>query len=722
MIRLRVASAALLALAAAWTLGAGALAAQNTPAAGFIHGLVVDSTTDSAVAGAHVLLPGTQLTAASDEQGEFEIAGLPPGRYVVRIMAIGYAPVVRRDVLVSAGATLELRVAMARAPLELPGIDVTATGSAQQVGKEAASVAVLQASDLRHLDAVGLQDALPYVSGVDMNHGEMDIRGASGVSEGIGSRVLMLLDGHPVLTGDGGEIDWEELPIMDVERVEVVKGSQSALYGSSAMGGVVNVITSPIDPRPETAVRLHYGLYDLPSAFQFGGPRPDYWGLDVQHSLVAGPVGIRLALGREASDGYEQDGEYSRYLGRLKLESMPGSAHPWDAYAIWATIREGQFDSWLSDSEPYQVPAVALGDWNRVSHLLAGGSYAAVAGSHALLKLEPSVSYVGVRDHMHDSHNWHQAVRSELNTTLAFNPGSAHAVTVGVDAVGTGVNSSYYGAKWVTDAATYGQEELRLDPALRVTAGVRLDYHHVDGGRAETTLNPKLSASFAPAGPFALRASIGRGYRAPSVIEQFVSTTQQGARVLPDSALHGESAWSGEVGGSASLGAVWLDGAVFESWYRGLIGPAGVPGQLLTFSFQNVQRAQVRGLDATAKVALAGRRLALSCNYLYLDTRDDSTGLPLPYRSRNTVTGSLDLLGGLAGVDVQYRSRIEEVLEYPLDPRGDITTVDLRLGARVRGVLVTAKVSNLFQARYVDILERNEGAPRSVLVSAQAGM
>jgi outer membrane cobalamin receptor len=201
-----------------------------------------------------------------------------------------------------------------------------------------------------------------------------------------------------------------------------------------------------------------------------------------------------------------------------------------------------------------------------------------------------------------------------------------------------------------------------------------------------------------------------------------VSTTQQGARVIPNPSLHGETAWSGEVGGSASLGNLWLDGAVFDSWYHGLIGPSGVPGQLLTFSFQNVTRAQVRGVDATAKVSVADRRLDLSCNYLYLDTRDDSTGLPLPYRSRHTVTASVDLLGGLAGLDVRYRSRVEQVVEYPLDPRGDITTVDVRLGARVRGVTFSARVSNLLQAKYVDIMERNQGAPRSLLLTAMTGL
>ena len=684
---------------------------------GAVHGVVKDQTTDSAVAGAHVLLAGTPLRTTTDQRGEFVFVGLAPGPYRVRVLSIGFAALAA-GVTVLPGTTVELTLALARVDLQLAGITVTASGSAQKVGESAVSVAVMEHDEILEHNTIQVQDALPFVSGIDMNHGEVDIRGASGVSEGVGSRVLMLLDGHPVLTGDGGEIDYEALPVLDLARVEVVKGSQSALYGSAAMGGVVNLITTPIDERPATAVKLHYGVYDVPDAYRFAGGRPDYSGFDLQHSRRVGSVGLRLALSGEESAGYHQNGRYDRWLLRGKIGSMAGSPHPWDAYLILSDLDQGQFTGWLSPEQPYQVVDTALGDWNHNVHVLVGGQYTALAGSRAMLRLEPSVTYTAVRDHMHDSNNWHNAARSALNTLLTFNPGSAHAVTAGLDVAGTALSSSYYPKKWITDAAPYAQEEWALAPALKATAGVRLDYHHVDGGQAEETVNPKLGLSYSPAGPVALRASFGRGYRAPSAIEQFVATQQQGVRVLPNPSLHGETAWSGEVGGSASLGRLWLDAAVFQSWYHGLIGPGTVPGQFLAFSFQNVERATVRGLDGTAKVSVVPHRADLTLSYMYLDTRDDSTGMPLPYRSRHTATASLDLLSGLVGVDVRYRSRLEQVLEYPLDPRSDVTVVDLRLATRVSGIAMLVRVSNLLQERYVDVMERNQGAPRSLLVTA----
>jgi outer membrane receptor for ferrienterochelin and colicins len=715
----RAVLAALLAAAAA-----ARLPAQGVPGggSGAIHGVVRDGATDSAVAGAHVLLTGTPLATTTDEAGAFTIVGLAPGSYTLRVLSIGYAPGVVTGVLVRGGATAAVAVHLERVALQLPGITVTATGAAQKVGESAVSVSIVERDELIHYNPVQVQDALPFVPGVEVSHGSVDIRGATGLAGGIGSRVLMLLDGHPVLTGDGGEIDFEVLPMLDLERAEVVKGAQSALYGSAAMGGVVNLITSPIDERSQTDVKLHYGAYDVPKTYRFTDGRLAYRGLDLQHSRALGPVGIRLALGRETSDGYQQNGDLSRWLLRAKLSSMPGSAHPWDAYAIWTSLVSGQFSAWRSPDQPYLVDTVnaAVGDHDRVINLLLGGKFVALAGSRAMLQLEPSLTHTLVRDHMKQSQNWHTATRTGVNAQLLFNPGSEHAVTAGVDVANTAVNSSYYGWKRIVDAAPYAQEELRLTPTLHLTAGVRLDSHHADGGRAEAALNPKLGVAYAPAGPFAFRASLGRGYRAPSAIEQFVDTRQQGVHVVANPSLHGESAWSGEVGGTASLGRLWVDAALYASWYRGLIGPAAVAGQPLTFSFQNVSRARVRGLDAASKLAVVPRAVDLRLSYVYLDSRDDSTGLALPYRSRHTLTGSLDLLGGAAGIDVRYRSRIEQVLEFPLDPRTAITLVDLRFAFRVGTTTMLATVSNLLQAKYVDVMERNEGAPRSLRLTGMA--
>jgi len=125
-----------------------------------------------------------------------------------------------------------------------------------------------------------------------------------------------------------------------------------------------------------------------------------------------------------------------------------------------------------------------------------------------------------------------------------------------------------------------------------------------------------------------------------------------------------------------------------------------------------VAEARVAGLDAGAQVGLFQERLGFRVNYLFLDTRDGRTGKPLPYRSPHNVTLTASVFRELVAVDFLFRSEVEAVLAYPLDPRGPISVVDLRLAYQFGNWVVMAKIANLLQSEYVDIQERNPGASR----------
>ncbi len=124
------------------------------------------------------------------------------------------------------------------------------------------------------------------------------------------------------------------------------------------------------------------------------------------------------------------------------------------------------------------------------------------------------------------------------------------------------------------------------------------------------------------------------------------------------------------------------------------------------FQFQNISRAQVVGLDLGANTSIDAQWLNLALTFLYLNSKNLDTGLPLPYRSAYNVTGTVNTWKGHAGVDMRFRSAVEAVLAYPVDPRGNIVVFDLRLQSHLLGVLWQFKVSNLFNTFYVDVQER----------------
>jgi outer membrane receptor protein involved in Fe transport len=248
---------------------------------------------------------------------------------------------------------------------------------------------------------------------------------------------------------------------------------------------------------------------------------------------------------------------------------------------------------------------------------------------------------------------------------------------------------------------------------VRAVGGLRLDYHGATSAESDLVLSPRLGLVYLPSDQVSVRTSISRGYRAPSAAEQYTRTTQFGFDVIPNLELTGERAWSGEIGTTARVGH-WLrlDAALFYSDFQDLIEPSPVAGQFFTFQFQNVARARVLGLDTGAEVGLLGDQLGFKANYLFLDSNDERTGEPLHYRSPHNVTLTVSAFSDLVAVDYLFRSEVEEVLAYPLDPRGSISVVDLRVAYRFGNWVVMGKVANLLQSEYVDVQERNPGASR----------
>ncbi len=692
------------------------LAGQGTAV---VTGAITDAASGAVVDGAVVLLHGTLLSARSDAQGRFRLSQVPAGHYTLQILAIGFAADSLPALTLTDGEQRDLILTLRRAPVGLADIVVTASRNPERGEESGASVSVLARQELVARNVTTLDQALRYEPGVTFNAGQMDIRGSTGLARGVGSRVLLLLDGHPILSGDGGEIDFEGLPLLDVDRVEIVKGAYSSLYGSNALGGVVNVLTTPVDSSPQSVLRVHYGAWQIPDRYRYTSDQLDEKGFGVQHSRRLGGVGARLFFGRELSDGFRQDDLNERWLARAKLSSAAGTAHPWDAYALWSREQAGEFFTWRSDSEPFQVDDSSRFDHEIDYKLLTGATFTPIAGATTLWRISPHINYNSVQNYFHDNSDHHHATRLGANSTLSVRPGGRHALDVGADVAHTVVASNFLGPHRINDDALFAQDQVTLSEQWSASVGGRLDYHRATGGRDEWSPSPKVGITFHPTNRLGARMSLGHGYRSPSAIEQFVNTTQFGVRVIPNPDLKGERAWSAEIGVSASPWArLRVDGSLFQSEYRDLIGPAPQPGQFFIFQFRNVNRARVRGLDLSVRTRVLRDLVDLEASYLHLQTLDLDTRLPLPYRSRHNFTGTVSALRGLVDVDVRFRSRVEQVLVYPLDQRGAVTLVDLRLGYRVAGVALQAKVSNLFQTFYVDVMEKNPGAPRSMSLTA----
>ncbi|MER3523732.1 MAG: hypothetical protein C4326_06595 [Ignavibacteria bacterium] len=686
---------------------------------GTLTGRITSKADNEPLVGVNVLLKGTLRGATSDSRGEYKIANIPPGDYTVIFSLVGFERATHTNVRIEAGAVVQLDVALTPTEIQTEQIVVTASKRPQSLEEVPVSIALLDAKEISYRNSLTIDDALRYVPGVNMTEWQVNIRGSSGYSRGVGSRVLMLVDGIPLLTGDTGELNFETIPIGQVDRIEVVKGASSALYGSSALGGVINVITKPIPEEPFTRIRLYGGFYSKPtySEWDWGGGTRFSDGESVNHSRKFDDLGMSLYLSRIADDGYRQNDYRRRYNGYLKLHYQFSDAEVVTTSFSLLDQKRGSFLYWKALNYALTPPETQLGDEVRSTRLYLTSQYSHVVSD----KLTYAVKALWYRNKWEDTIDLgsrtsrSDVLRGEGQASMLVD--DRQTLTAGIEGSLDFVRADLFGKRSGAGVALYAQDEIRLNESVTLSLGARYDFQDIDSLETSRQFNPKAGIVYTPVEGTTLRASYGRGFRAPAVAEAFISTSVSGLIVDPNPNLKPERSSSYEIGISQRIGDyATLDAAAFQSDFDNLIEPgftASGRGQ-----FMNVTKARVRGLELSAKASFWERLLTLGISYTYVYPRDISKNDILKYRPRHLFYAnallSVDIF--TLGLDFRFISRMERIDDEFVrlgivrdgDQRVAAYVTDVRAGADLTKLglplTVTLNVTNIFQYYYVELI------------------
>jgi iron complex outermembrane receptor protein len=271
-------------------IAAAPLTAQQT---GNVRGVVTSTVSRTPVSGARVSVLMPARVVITDPSGAYNLRDLPAGTYRVFVTAMGQAPD-SATVTVSSGTTTTRDFSLREGSLLLSTMIVSATRTPMQASQVASTVNVLTPEQVRQSPAKNAQDLLREVPAVELPRTSSSVGGTAqivsirGVDEG---RTAVLFDGIPVNDAWGEWIDWGRIPKSMLDRVEVVEGGTSSLYGNGAMGGLISFFSRPMAP----------GSMDMQLD---GGSR------DARHAYLAAGVPLVGALTATANGDYQEKGGY----------------------------------------------------------------------------------------------------------------------------------------------------------------------------------------------------------------------------------------------------------------------------------------------------------------------------------------------------------------------------------------------------------------------------
>ncbi|MBI5022283.1 MAG: TonB-dependent receptor [Ignavibacteriales bacterium] len=703
-----------------------------------ISGIVKSADGNLLLPGVNVVLKQTVIGTITNQSGEFTISRLISGKYTVIFTLIGYKKS-EAAIELGEGESKSIEVILQPVPVQTEPVIVTASRREQSLQETPASVSIIHGSELNARNADTIDRLLQYVPGVNITRGQVNVRGSTGYSYGIGTRVLLLLDGMPFLSGDTEEIIWESIPSIAIDRIEVVKGAGSALYGSSALGGVINVITKPVMEEPETYVKVYGGTYSSPSysKWEWSDKARTLSGLSASRLQKFGDLALGVGVSRTLDDGFKRNDYWKRWNGWSRVGY---TISPYQSVSVsfnYMDQRRGNFLYWkdldhaIEPQDDQLEQGVHSVRWNLTAgynHFLSNDLYYTVRASWYRSDWNdnvPSIKYPEGSSSISDN--------ILLETQVNYQMSDHHYLTGGLLGSFNRVDAmKIFGTHNVLGGAAYIQDEIKLLASLLTTVGVRLDLQKMEDAATVNRVNPKLGIVYNPFATLTIRASAGSGFRVPSVAEIFTNTDAGGLTILPNPDLKPERSWSYEIGGTyIPLSEIEINASGFVNDFQDLIEPTfGLDGNV---HFQNITSAQISGVEGSVGCFLFDRIWNSKISYMYIYPEDRTKHDLLKYRPRKLFYISTEITPEpfRFGFDYRYLSRVEridqEFVYLGIVPDGDqrvpISVLDLHasLDWQFAGLpLITRmNINNLFQYYYVDMIG-NMGSIRNYLFTLES--
>ncbi len=617
------------------------LTGQSFGQTGKVVGKVRDEKGEPVIGATILFKKDITIGATSDDQGNYLIE-LPAGSCKLVCKAAGMI----NDTLVVnvfEAKTVNIDISLKPIVLELKDVEVKVGKFDKPIEDQTVSMQVIKPALIENKNTRSIETALDQTPGLNILDGEPQIRGGSGFTFGVGSKVAVIVDDMPMLSGDAGRPEWGFIPVENIHQVEVIKGAASVLSGSSALSGSVHIRTAFPTNKPLTKINVYSGAYSRPSE-----PNTAWWqqypgihGVNFLHSRII--KNLDLVVGGNLN--YDHG-----YIGPPKTDSIVATVFP-DTLTNFTEKDLVSMRARLNFNLRYRSQKIkGLSYGLNGNFMLAHtnmplawlndstGLYRAYPGAifmndQFIFNVDPFVNIFSQSNGKHSLRgrilyvdNQMSANQSNKATTyygdymfqktfpqlknLDFIGGLTSTFTDSYSNiyVGSGTPNNQ-----LLNVSAYTQIEDKINKTLNLSVGGRLEYFQLND--SITALKPifRAGTSIKLYRETYLRASYGQGYRFPTITERFIKTGVGNFGVFPNPNLKPETSWNAEVGLKQGLkfGKLfgYLDVAGFWQEYQNTIEYMfGIWNELTDvtklgssagFMFMNTGKSRVLGIDAS---------------------------------------------------------------------------------------------------------------------------
>ncbi len=593
-------------------------------------GKVETGEKSTGVAGATVSIPALERSVQTDRAGIFVFHRMPVGNFTVVVSGVWFEKQERSITIQDSSSESRLDFRVVERPVETRPVVVTGLLREQELDDSPLSTDLISASEIQDLGVATLTEVMAEETGMELSYGIGRTQSAQvhGLSD---SHVLILVDGQRVTGKVDGAFDLGQIPLHQIERIETVKGPLSSVYGSDALGGVINIITKkPDQSAPLAQVSLtggNHGRWDasasLTHSFESLGDDDNNLSLAL-YSSANFYDGVDYVL----SDNFSEVPGYDRYdlslrslysIGDKATLDLKGSYYKDESEWLEGT----KFNLFRDVANNERLGLTAALDWKLQGEGRVRFSYNHSANDHRLREFTKS-GFVTLDNRNIENYQAIQAQYTRLidETWLVALGSELSDESIESDRIVSN-REKYLATAFFGEGSYYADE-------VTATLGARWSHNSVYG----SFVAPKVSLMYDAAENLKLRLSYGRGYREPSLKELYIDFSNTvGYRVVGEPALGPESSHGFNAGIeidpdealSLKINAYYNVVADLINFYR-----TGEDGGRTVFSYENIDEAVTRGFDVDLSWQVS-ELLGASLGYAFTNA-EDGEGNRLAFR------------------------------------------------------------------------------------------